>query len=132
MARTKAERARMDDLEKRLREAKALRWTVPIETDIPIPNSTSFGETSGYSVVGSERYMRVEMAWSSSTTHGFGYPNREAQRMSGSSGRQNGIPLFSSKVLALQSMRHMLEKDFARRLAEIDAEIEDELHKGAP
>lgn len=125
MAMTKAERERMAELEVALREALALRWTDLVTPDIPKPGYQE--KTSGF--VFNAYSSDVRPAWSSSAYHGIGYSSEEEQRASRLSARQQGIPLFSTRLLALRGLRHELECEAAKRLAAIDAQIEAELHK---
>jgi len=109
----------MAELETALREALALRWTGPVEKDVQIPASGI--TTSGF--VFNAYNASVSPAWSKTVAHGIG----RAQPENGSGASQNGIAMFSTRLLALRGLRHELEREPARRLAAIDAQIEAEL-----
>lgn len=106
----KSEKARMEALEQQLREAKALRWTDPVQPDIPAPEGGSMRETSGFAAFGALQYGRVEPAWSSCVSHGRGYSTRAEQKKAGSGGSQNPIALFSTRLLALRALRNSMER----------------------
>ncbi|WP_134043815.1 hypothetical protein [Paraburkholderia caballeronis] len=129
MAMTKAEKARVEQLETELREAKALRWTERVTPDIPVPMGGSFAETSGYTLIGSRDYIRVEPAWSSCVFHGTGYASSKEQKAHRGSASQKGIALYSTRLLALRAMRFEIESGAAKRLSSIDKMIEDEIGK---
>jgi hypothetical protein len=113
----------MEALERELREAKALRWTDPVRKDVPPPAAGS--TTSGF--VFNAHNGSVSPAWSKSVAHGIGSHAPQSQ----CSGSQNGISMFSSRLLALRALRHEVERESAKRLAAIDKEIEAELQKEA-
>lgn len=115
MAMTKKEKAEFEAAIKRANTLSALRWTDPVEKDLPRPDrgSTSGWDYNAYSV-------RVYQAWSEPVSHGDG-PARN-----GYSGSQGGIALFSTKLLALKALRHAVECDSAEKLRKIDEMIEKE------
>lgn len=115
MAMTKKERAEFDAAIERARLLGALRWTSKIAPDIPVPQD---GETSGWRH--NAYSIRVERAWSEPTAHGTG-PQRDRSGRSVAS--QCGIPLYSTKLLALKAMRHEMEMEYARKLALADRMI---------
>jgi hypothetical protein len=121
MAMTKKEQSEMESLRKELRIAKAMRFTPTVQPDVPIP--TAFGEMSkgwwSHWYCGS---WRAEPACSTSVSHAFG---RDDEATS-----QGGAQLYSSRLLALQACRNYAERDCARWLACLDAEIEAEQAKG--
>lgn len=119
MAMTKKEIAAFAELQKDLVVARAWRRTEPVMRDLSVPRN---GEISGW--IFNLHSKRVEPAWSGFTCHGRGYATRKEARGSAS---QNGIALFSSKLLALRAMRYEAEEEAVRMLAEIDAQIADEL-----
>ena len=124
MAMSKKEREAFAELERKLRIAVALRWTEMVSPDVPRPGQ---GFTSGYAF--NPYGLAVDRAWSTPVSHGIGYSTPDAQRARGVSGRQNGIALYSSRLLALRAMRHVVEQECAEKLAKIDAMIADELTK---
>lgn len=133
MAMNKAERERMSALEKQLiierhnnRIAKALRYTDPVTPDLPPPEGGSMGMTHGFDIYGYGIENKIEPVSSSSTSH---YRYHEGSRMGGS---QKSRHLFSTRLLALRAARNQVEEAAARRLAEIDAEIEREIAEPTP
>lgn len=116
MAMTKAEKAKLAALDAELALVRALRWTAPVQPDLPVPE---FGQTtSGWQI---NTYSgRVYEAWSESAAHGEG-------KARGSYGSQKGIPLYSTRLLALQAMRAAVELECAQKLAAIDAQIAKEV-----
>ena len=102
---------------------EALRWTGPASPDVMPPAGGQSGHSTGWE-------MRqwaldapiVERAWSTSISHGSGpAPNPDYSKRIAS---QNSRPLYSSKVRALQDARHRVEVIAARRLRDIDKQIE--------
>lgn len=123
---TKKEQAAFEDLQRQLREAKALRFTeAPAPPDVAPPQSFSFGLSKGWVVLGDGdfRYLRIEKACSSSTYHGYDWTNTSSQ-----------MPkhLYSARLLALRALRHQAECFAARELAKIDKMIEDEIATPTP
>jgi len=115
----KKEQAAFDDLQKELRLAKAFRFTPAVCPDLPPPPSGR-ADTKGYdfNVAGN----RVEPATSTTVSHYFG-----AQKIPGFGGGSQGArPLYSTRLRALQALRHEVEQQCATRLAAIDAQIEKE------
>ncbi|HIH2750786.1 TPA: hypothetical protein ACYLN4_006607 [Burkholderia lata] len=120
MAMNKAERAHVEALEQSLREARALRWSDPVEPDLL---ASSGNEISGfYANVYSKK---VGVAWSTRTYHGRDCASSKEQKASGTSASQRGIDLYSTKVRALQALRHEIVKQAVKDLAEIDRQIEE-------
>jgi hypothetical protein len=120
MAMNKKEQAELADLKNSLRLAKALRWTEQVLKDVPPP--TTYGkETSGF--VFNAYSFSVSAAWSSTVSHGIGSHAREGR----SSGSQNSISMYSTRLLALRGLRNAVEQESAKKLAEIDKQIEAEL-----
>ena len=108
---TKKELARVEQL----LERAALRWTSEVEPDVAIP--TGFGNTTGFLFAGdTSDYPRVEPACSSSVHHGFGSAERTDS--------QHPRRLFSTRLRALQALRHAVEQECARRLRRVDSMIE--------
>lgn len=118
MPMTKAEKARMAELEKQLLLARALRFTDPVEPDVPIP--ATFGkERLAKGFLFNAYTPRVVPACSSSVFHAFG---RNDQTDS-----QGARRLFSTRLRALRALRHAVEMECAQKLAGIDLQIEQEL-----
>ncbi|WP_186268089.1 hypothetical protein [Burkholderia gladioli] len=125
----KKELARMAEVEQQLREARALRFTDTAAPDLPKPTGSG-EETSGWSF---NSYSKsISQAWSNSVAHGTGYSSSAAQRASRQSASQRGIPLYSTRLLALRAMRNDIERRVARELSDIDAMIDAELAKSSP
>lgn len=119
MAMNKKEQAELAALKKQIALAMALRWTDPVKPDVPPPSGSvrySYGWLTGGA------YEHSTQAWSSSVTHG-----RSAPEKAGRNGSQNCRHLYSTRLLALRARRHEMECDFAKQLADVDAEISKEL-----
>lgn len=117
MAMNKREAKEMEDLKRELRMAKALSWTVSVRPDVAPPDC--FGITTGY--LFNSYSVTVSVACSSSTGHAHGKNDKTTT--------QGSRWLYSTKLLALQAMRNELEVGFAKKLAEVDLEIEKEQGK---
>jgi hypothetical protein len=117
MAMNKKEQAEMERLRDELRLAKALRFTEKVEPDVPIPESFS-GLAKGFLYNSYLAEPRVVPACSSSVSHGWGNSDRTTT--------QQPRRLYSTRLLALRACRHDLEKQCAKLLADIDAQIENE------
>lgn len=118
---TKKERELLEYWKVRAKIHKALRWTNPVEPDLPIPES---GYVNGWRY-NSYRDGRVYPAWSAHNSHHDGdfYEQWKSAKVSSS---QRGVSLYSTKVLALQALRAELEEEYAKNLARIDKMIEEE------
>ena len=120
MAMTKKEKQYVQQLERKVTEAQALRFTDPVTTDLPIPTGLSSEVTQGYLY---NSYSNcVYEAWSNSVYHGRGKYSK------GVSASQNPRRLYSTKILALRALRNALEKEAAAKLADIDQMIAAELN----
>jgi truncated hemoglobin YjbI len=126
MAMTKAEKQRMEELEKEVRLARALRWSSYTAPSMIHPKSGTSEIITGYLFFGSRidgRIYRAESAlteaWSSTVTHGHG--KRGHDRLSASQGSR---VLYQTKRDALVGLRLEKERDFAAALADIDRAIE--------
>ncbi len=120
MAMTKAEKQHLQDLERQLREAKALRFTDPVEVDLPPPDNFR-ALSKGWSFWVPTVYLRhnsprVEKACSSSISHGTGWEKVCSQ---------NPRWLYSTELLAWKAARREAEEETARLLAYIDERIEN-------
>lgn len=113
MAMTKKERAQHDAAIKAARVAGALRWTSEVKPDIDIPTTVAH-LARGW--LFNTHNARVAPACSSTVHHSFGRNDRTET--------QGPRCLYSTKVLALQAMRHELEREFAQRLAYVDEQID--------
>lgn len=92
----------------------ALRWTNPVEKDVPPPKGV-VGFSEGWTC--NAHSGRVEPGWSTSVAHGFGpVPVNDRFR----SGQQNSCWLYSTKAKAYAAMRHEIEKQSAERLLKCD------------
>jgi hypothetical protein len=121
MAMTKKEKAAFDEAILKAQTLGALRWTSPVAKDLPRPDSWGTA-TSGWRF--NSYNCGVTQAWSECSAHGTG-PARHNL-----SGSQNGVDLFSTRLLALKALRHAVELESATKLRKIDAMIEEEA-KGA-
>lgn len=113
---TKKEKAEFDAAIRRAETIAALRWTWPVEKDLPIPEWGK--QTSGFDF--NLYSMEVVERWSEYSAHGLG-----PKRLGVAS--QNGRQLFSTRALALKALRHAVEKEAAENLLKIDKMITDEL-----
>jgi hypothetical protein len=120
MAMTKKERAEFDAAIKALRIKSALRWTDEVAPDLPPPKA--FGEKHSQGWIANAYDGSVKEAWSDSGCHGYGIKPDDAKYRSASQGPRS---LHSTKILALKAGRSEMEKQFARKLADIDAKIEE-------
>ena len=99
--------------------AAALRYTAPVERDVPKPTE---GESQGFVFYGaSGDSSRVEELKSGSTSH---WPVGSKY-----SGSQGGISMYSTRLRALKALRCEAEREYARRLRNIDIQIEREENK---
>lgn len=120
MAMTKKEKAEYDAAIKRAETLAALRWSSPVEKDVPVP--TYPDHTTGYGF--NDYYCTVYEMWSESVSHGHGpYPGKGVAR----SASQNGRSMYSTRLLALRALRYAVECEAARKLREIDLQIAEEL-----
>lgn len=124
MAMTKKEQAAFAELQQELRLARALRYTEPVAPDIPIPEGSKLTKGFLFNAYHGHGGDRVEPACSSSIYHAFGRDDK--------TDRQQPRRLYSTKVLALKALRHAVEKDVAKRLADIDTAIDLELFGDTP
>ena len=115
---TRKEAAHLADMQRELRETRALRFT-----DMPEPERMEIPE-EGY-VNGWEFNPqfdgRVYPIWSEKDMHGWEHRSDDSGRRGAA---PSGIRPFATRRDALTALRIAKERDFARRLAEIDAEIE--------
>jgi hypothetical protein len=126
MAMTKAEKQRMEELEKEVRLVRALRYS----TYAPPQKICASGvvpEITGYLSVGSRMNGPLDVersvvaAWSDTVSHGEGI------RIKGfSMGSRDPRALYRTKRDALIGLRLEKERDFATILADIDRAIEAE------
>ncbi len=113
MAMTKKERAEMDATIFELGRVAALRWTQPVEPDVPVPKWLD--RSRGWLPA----YDRVELAWSSSVSHGRGEWREHG------SGSQGARALYSTPTLALRALRYAIEHEAAIKLMKIDRMIRE-------
>lgn len=118
MAMTKADQQRLASAERQAAINRALRWSdvTSIEPDVPVPQG--FTHTQGFTF--NEYAAEVRAAWSESVSHGSGEWQPYSNRRSAS---QRGIPLYSTRTLALRALRCALEQKYAVMLESIDREI---------
>lgn len=119
MAMSKKETLAFEELKWALKVRGALRSTSEVKPDVPIPASFTGDLITGYTPVGSlGSHPHIEIACSSSCFHAVGRIDKTTS--------QRPLPLFSSKLLALRSLRYQVEQDAARALARIDDMIDAE------
>lgn len=115
MSMTKKERAAFDAAIHKANLLCALRWTEPVQPDVPIPGFDD-GMSKGFLFNTPSR--RVVPAYSTRSYHSFGRNDR--------TDTQNPCALYSTRLLALKAMRHEAENKFAAELLSIDKMIEAE------
>jgi hypothetical protein len=115
MAMTKKEQAEVAELKRKLSLVAALRWTDPVEPDVPYP--TGYGDklSTGFCPC----YDRVEVACSSAGFHAVGRTDKTTS--------QQPRSLYSTRILALKALRHEVELRCANELARVDRMIEQEV-----
>ena len=122
MAMNKAGKKQLEDAIDKARLYAAFRITPEITPDLLAPSSGDGMNTHIYGYDFNEYTRNVFEAWSESIRNGTGH----GERKHGSRGRIN---LYSTKLLALQSMRHKIAMKSAEILADIDLMIDKELSK---
>lgn len=122
MAMNKKEKAELQAAIDRADLNIALRWTEPVERDVPPPPRSDIGAryTSGWDY--NAYSNRVYRGWSDSVAHGDGDPPTPQTRYK-SSASQGARPYYSTELLALKAMRHEVERDAATKLMRIDRMI---------
>jgi hypothetical protein len=119
MAMTKKEKAEFDAAILKAQTLSALRWTEPVDKDLPVPTGGEIINGWDYNFY----TLYAERMWSSSYNHGCGIKDDDNRYYS----NQKGISLYSSKLLALKAMRHYIERESAEKLRRIDEQIKSEL-----
>ena len=115
---TRKEAAHLANLQRELREVRAPRFTgMPEPERMKIPEE---GYVNGWGVTRDER-GHVRPLWSEKYAHGWDHRSNDSDRPDAA---QGGIRPFATRLDALVAPRIAKEREFARRLAEIDAEIE--------
>lgn len=126
MAMTKAEKLRMDNLERALRMARALRWP-----DYPMPQSMSRDDIEATKV------RATKDRWGHDVIVAFGYfPNPYSVRVTHgcsngtSHNREGNITttqgmgmMYKTQLEAWQFIRHRLTEEFSEKLAKVDEAI---------
>jgi hypothetical protein len=124
MAMNKKEQAQMAEAIHKANLLAALRWTCPVERDVPPPepDAPMYTYSSGWDF---NQYSRtVYVCWSSSSVHGDCDAPQQGCRYRYS--HQSSKHLYSSRNLALQALRHATELEYAGNLAWIDDELRKE------
>ena len=127
MAMTKKEKAEYQAALERCETLAALRWTDPVERDVPAPTYESPSGTYSEGWDYNAHSKRVWIGWSGPVSHGDGPAPSGVIYLSGS---QNPRSMFSTKVLALKAMRNEIEMMSAKNLREIDRMISEESKNG--
>jgi hypothetical protein len=119
----KKEQAAFTQLQEEVRIAKAMRFTEPVGPDVSPPGYGGGGRdlAKGFLFNAYWPHPRVEPACSSSVHHNFG--DDSVTRI------QGARSLYSTRLLALKALRHELEQEAAKKLADIDAQIEVEAER---
>lgn len=115
MAMNKKEQAEFDAAKKAVIVARALNWSEPVARDVRA--------TTGYVQGFTFNAHTSEVLYGLSGTIGHA-TSRDNFPLKTST--QNGIAMFSTKLLALRALRHEVEKQCAERLAKIDMQIQAE------
>lgn len=123
MAMNKKELAEMAELKRSLLVAKAFRFTKKPVRDVAPPSGTN-AYTSGFDYNVSS--IRVWDAWSGCVVNGHG-PAPDPSKARYASASQNSRSLYSTRLLALEALRADYELEAAKKLADIDEEIEAEI-----
>lgn len=132
MAMNKAEQKRLDDAEYTARINRALRWSPEPAPTRDLPPGEMDAPSLGWDMNPNRTYgYAVYEAWSTGTRHGEGHPTLEQLRDRNFSGSQRAVPLYSTKLRALQALRCEVEMAAAQRLASIDAMIATEMKEPA-
>jgi len=113
MAMNKKEQAMVEDLKVRY----ALRFTDTVKLDVEIPDYSTNELSKGFLM--NSYALRVTPACSSPSGHSSTGNDRITS--------QNGVKLYSTKLLALKAMRNELEYRLAKELRKIDIMIEEEI-----
>lgn len=121
---TKKEQAALDAVKKELALERAMRYSGPVEPDVPAPGYND-PVALGWAVVSCYGSYRAEKAACNSVFHRIG-ADAWAECRRGTGWSQRTMRLFSTKILALQSARHQTWLEAQAALARIDAEIEKE------
>lgn len=114
MAMSKAEKARLEAA----LTAAALRWTAPVERDVPIPTGREVTEGWDFNTYSAT----VSQKWSTATAHGDGPAPSSGYRYLAAAS-QGGRRLYSTKALALAALRFEVETKAAETLRSIDSLI---------
>lgn len=113
----KKEQAEIEELRNQLRIAKAFRFTEKVEPDVPIPELFSRELSKGFSF--NSYTGEISRACSSSISHSVHNDEKTTT--------QCPRCLYSTRTLALKAMRYEMEQRFAKELADVDKQIEQEL-----
>lgn len=119
MAMTKAERLRVEALEQELALERAFRLGTPVPPDVPIPSGGE--EKTGYTINLFAKAIYPTRTGAVSHTRGISYgyefPRGDDLRS------QRGVPLYSTRVLALRALRYGVALEAAKHLLAIDEAI---------
>ena len=113
MAMNKLEKQMVEDL----RVKCALRWTSPVEPDVPVPESCELS-TGFLPCAARSDSARVDVACSDRVHHGVGTNTKTTS--------QGTRRLHSTRLLALRALRYEVEQYCAGLLRQVDAQIEAE------
>lgn len=112
MGMTKKEQALVEELKMKM----ALRWTEKVEPDIPPPKTYDEELSKGF----------IFNAYAGTVSRGCSSNIYHSVHSDKETNSHDSIWLYSSRKLALRAMRHEMELQYARKLREIDKQIEME------
>jgi hypothetical protein len=115
MAMTKKEQEKMEEL----LIISALRYTTEVQPDIQPPPLGQIGNEIRNGYLYNTYTLRITEACTSSIYHNDNGHDRTTS--------QGSCSLYSTKLLALKAMRNEAEKQYAKKLREIDKMIEKEM-----
>lgn len=130
MAMSKKESEKFEAVTELARVNRALRWSDYDSTpDLPTPHGPHFSfkdqYVNGWSVNAYDK-GRVYKSWSTPSSHGEGWIAKGEVHQHGS---QKGIAQYSTQLNALKALRTIMEGRFARKLADLDEMIKEEMSK---
>ena len=120
MAMTKKEKEQVDQLMGELRIMGALRWTFPVRPTVFVGDDEPvLTKKPGYMI--SLWNREVVRGWTGRVSHGYGDLPDESVRSYTAS--QGGRKLYATELEALRALRHEVELQSAKNLADVDARI---------
>jgi hypothetical protein len=122
VAMSKREQAAFEAAIRAAKVAGALRWTEPLEPDLPRPGPGGPSFVRGwtfnpYLAINGPHSLQVQKSCSTANGHNTGSWDATTS--------QGGIAQYSTKLRAARALRAVLEKKFAETLADVDLLIEE-------